>query len=177
MQSLANVHSRGLGWQHHHEHEDHHQYLIDNRYIQEDVGGVQARDVSLADMRKGAYDPPTGVVLLQNGSNNHSNSRIREPKNNKKTIISCDFYEMSFYLRPDLRNQQHSLDREVATAIFPTGDCDLERDPWRGLAEILRRQCRRRIRFCTLRLDFGLNSRSNGFKNLWTFILISNEFD
>ena len=37
----------------------------------------------LAETRKEAYDPPTEVIVLQYGSGNHSNSRIREPCKNK----------------------------------------------------------------------------------------------
>ena len=44
-----------------------------------------------------------------------------------------------------------------------------------GGRDICRIQCTRRTRFCTLRFGCGLNGKSNNFKNLWIFILITNE--
>ena len=86
MQHLANEWNHGQGWQHRRKHEDHQQYLSDNRHINENVSGVLARHVSLAHKGKGAYGSPTEVVI-RNGSNNHSNSRIGEPWKNKEEKI------------------------------------------------------------------------------------------
>ena len=88
VQSLANVQNHVQGWRHHYEHEDHHQYLCDKMHIHEDVDGVLARDE--------AYDPPTEVVVLRNGSDNHSNSRIREPWKNKDEKLSSVAISMRF---------------------------------------------------------------------------------
>ena len=88
MKSLGNEQNRGQGWKHYHDHEDQHQYLSINRHIQEDVGGILARGVFLAEMRKGADVPATEIASLRNGSDNQTNSRIREPWKNKEKKLS-----------------------------------------------------------------------------------------
>ena len=60
------------------------------------IGGVLVRDVSFTDTRKGAYGPPTEVVVLRNGSDNHSNSMIREPRKNKEEKLSFLATSMRF---------------------------------------------------------------------------------